>query len=427
MADSNIVVDINFQARIENLEAEMKKAQTKIVEINKNIVKSIEILNNEQYNLTKKRLEDELKAEEAKLKKLEKAHNDTQKKIGDAQLARLTKQNAEQDKLEKQQASETAKTKAILLKKIQDLEIRHATETRSIYKKSQAEQIAYLKQGTVETKAELDKRFAEIKRQQLQADADFKKMSRGATGVLSGDTGTTFTHKFLTTAQYAAAGAGIIAVTQALSSAVKESMLFDDAIYNNIAVLKANRQQAEDLAKSNRDLSITYGGTIKEIDDLSLTLGRAGVKFDDIKEATEGAVQLAKITGDSFGDSAKVMSTFITTFITNNKEAGVSVGDLTDKLAYMANESKLSVQDLGTFSNYALQTATSLGLTINAVGALGTTFSQLGMNASTIGTQIRKLDVLFTGSAKSITNFWTQIGISQQDGLTSLRNDSEQA
>jgi TP901 family phage tail tape measure protein len=251
------------------------------------------------------------------------------------------------------------------------------------------------------------------------AKEEAKKRANTWRGVL--ENGTTFGHKFLTTAQYMAAGTAIVGVQQAMSALVKESMAYDDAIYNNMAVLNANRQVAEELAITNRELAISYGGAIEEIDELTLTLGRAGVATEDLAQASKASVELSKITGDSFGDASKVMSTFIIAY----KDAGVSVEDLSSKLAYMANASKMSVEDLGTLSNYALSTASSLNLSADAVGALATTFSNLGMNASTIGTQIRKLDVLFKSSKGNVKDFWDIAGQSQEEFLKKVKNGDE--
>jgi TP901 family phage tail tape measure protein len=188
-----------------------------------------------------------------------------------------------------------------------------------------------------------------------------------------------------------------------------------------MAVLNANKEVATELAETNRDLAKSYGGTISEIDELTLTLGRAGVATEDLASASKASVELSRITGDSFGDASKVMSTFIIAY----KDAGVSVEDLSSKLAYMANASKMSVEDLGTLSNYALSTASSLNMSADSVGALATTFSNLGMNASTIGTQIRKLDVIFKSSKGNVKDFWDIAGQSQDEFLKKVKNGDE--
>jgi len=269
--------------------------------------------------------------------------------------------------------------------------------------------------------AKFKRRLANIRRAERKEKESIERINKlakqksiektGFWDTLNGHRTTTFGHKVATTAEYATAGVALYKLAEAFRAVAQEAIAYDDAIYNNMSVLRTNRKQAEKLANTTRDLSISYGGSIKEIDDLALTLGRAGVEYKNLAKATKSAVELAKITGDSFGDAAKVMSTFIISF----KYAGVSVDSIRDKLAYMANATKMSTEDLGTFSNYALQTAKTLNLSIDSIGVLASSFSNLGMNASTIGTQIRKLDVIFKGNSKNISGFWDIIGKSQDE------------
>jgi ribosomal protein S17E len=310
---------------------------------------------------------------------------------------------------------------------LKNIEAKRAVETRAIYKKTYDDMLVMAQKFKVRTSQDLKDLRREMSTMQSQAKNAQDKMARGISGVMSSETGTTFGHKFLTTAQYATAGTSIFAIAGAMRSVVRESMLFDDAIYNNMAVLNANRVEAENVAKSNRGLAISYGGVISEIDELSLTLGRAGVALENIESATRAGVELATITGDSFGDSAKVLSSFITNFVKVGDATSITVDKLSDKLIYMANASKMTVEDLGTFANYGLQTAKNLGLTINTVGALATSLSNLGINASTIGTQMQKLDFIFDGAQGSVKNFWDILVASQQRYKDSITDVEQQA
>jgi hypothetical protein len=262
-----------------------------------------------------------------------------------------------------------------------------------------------------------NKLIADGKRVATENTKAFNKTMAGAVA-----NGTTFMHKMYTTASYASAGAVIYGLGAALSAVTKESLAFDDAIYSNMAVLNLSSKQATLLAENARDLSMVYGGQIKEIDEVTLTLGRAGVEYENLASAVKSVVELSTITGDSFSDTSKVVSSFVTNF----KDAGITVDIMSDKLAYMANASKMSTEDLGTFANYGLQTAKTLGLTIDTVGALATTLSNLGINASTIGTQMQKLDFIFTGSQSSISKFWDVLGQKQSDVFGNIKKGGEE-
>lgn len=256
-------------------------------------------------------------------------------------------------------------------------------------------------------------------------------ISRSATGALGSETGTTFGHKMVTTSQYAVAGSIIYGVSAALRDAAKESMAFDDALYNNMSVLSMTSKEAESLAINSRQLSVALGGNIKDYDELALTLGRAGVENKDLIAATQSTAELAKITGDTLEKSSKVMSSFITNFKDMAKTVdndGVkvkyTVDDIAESLAYMANATKMSTEDLGTFANYGLQTAQNMNLSLESTGAFAAMLSNLGKSASTVGTQMRKLDKLLMSNGDSYEKLFRILSNgtkTQQDYLKEIR------
>ena len=203
--------------------------------------------------------------------------------------------------------------------------------------------------------------------------------------------------------------AGIGAVTGAFGAMISNVMEADLQMRTLGAVLKLNISQARDLSESVRTLGETYGGSLKEIEGVALALARAGIATKDMIPATEIVLRMARLTGDSFEQSASAIISFQQVFgDTTNIET------LGNKLAYVANMSRLSTQDIGTFANYALAASKAVGLTEDAVGALATAFSVAGSNSSTIGTQLRTLTGIFSESSKDITSFFNGIGVSQE-------------
>lgn len=208
---------------------------------------------------------------------------------------------------------------------------------------------------------------------------------------------------------YTALFAGIGAVTGALGAMASNVIEADLQMRTLGAVLKLNLTQARDLSESIRDLGNTYGGSLKEIEGVALALARAGIATKDMIPATEIVLRMARLTGDTFEQSASAIISFQQVFGDT-----ASIETLGNKLAYIANMSRLSTQDIGTFSNYALAAAKAVGLTEDAVGGLATAFSLGASNASTIGTQIRTITSLFSESSKDIIGFFNGIGVSQE-------------
>ena len=203
---------------------------------------------------------------------------------------------------------------------------------------------------------------------------------------------------------------GIAAVTGATAAMVDNFLKADLAMRTMGAVLDLNIAQSRLLSNSIRGLGEIYGGTLGEIDNVALALGRAGIATKDIIPATEIVLKMARLTGDTFETSASAIISFQQVF---GDTTGIE--KLGDKLAFIANVSRLSTHDIGTFSNYALAAAKAVGMTEDAVGGLAAAFSNAGVNASTIGTQIRTFTGILTENTTDVTNFFAGIGVNQQE------------
>jgi len=206
------------------------------------------------------------------------------------------------------------------------------------------------------------------------------------------------------------------AVTTASVAMTKNFLEADLTMRTMGAVLDLNINQAQKLSAEVRNLGGTYGGTLKDIDNVALSLGRAGIATKDIIPATEIVLKMARLTGDTFEQSASAIISFQQVFGNTTP-----IEQLGDKLAYIANVSRLSTQDIGTFANYALAAAQASGLTEDAVGGMAAAFSNAGVNASTIGTQIRTFAGLLTESTADSKQFFDGIGISQDILAAKLR------
>jgi len=165
--------------------------------------------------------------------------------------------------------------------------------------------------------------------------------------------------------------------------------------------------QATMIEENLINLTKRYGGTLEDVNSAALELGRAGIPVDKLSAATEAVIKMAKLTGDTVATSASAMVTYTSVF--NHLDVDV----LGDKLAYVANQSRMSTQDIGTFSNYALATAKTVGLTIDAINGMAIAFSNAGFNASTSGTQIRKFANILNDTSTDTRKFFMEMGTNQ--------------
>ena len=216
----------------------------------------------------------------------------------------------------------------------------------------------------------------------------------------------------------------LFGLQNAFTSAVGEIIRFDQAVQDNIAVLNKSKSDATALAKNVVSVGKSYGIALDEIQQGMLTVGRAGVEGTaQLKEATEVLTALAVLTGDAMSEGAEFASSMLAVY----PQLADNVGDLGDKMGAVANATRLGLKDFSTISNYALVAAKNIGLSSDAYLALNGALSKVGLNASTIGTSIRRLGVLLTGQTKSTKSFFDATGISQKKLAEAIRNNSASA
>ena len=195
---------------------------------------------------------------------------------------------------------------------------------------------------------------------------------------------------------------------------------FDKNIKTMEAVFDISTQKATELHQSLMKLGQTYGGLIPDIEEAAMALGRAGIEADKLTSATEAVMKMAKLTGDTIESSASAIITYLQVFGQNH-----TIEQLGDELAYVANQSRLSTVDINTFSNYALAAAKAANISVEAVNAMAIAFSNAGLNASTIGTQIRKFTTLTLDNSEAVQSFFLKVGVSQDMFRASLNSGVE--
>ena len=230
---------------------------------------------------------------------------------------------------------------------------------------------------------------------------------------------TTFGHKIGTTAQYMAAGLGIGLVTTAVTEAVRAFIEFDHSTRVMSAIMDTSIAKSRELGKELLNIGSSYGGTIESINQVALSLSRAGVEYDNLAKGTEIVIRMARLTGDTFEQSAAALISYQQVF-----GKTYTIEQLGDKLSLVANASRLTTQDIGTLSNYALAAAESIGMTIDTIGGLSAAFSNAGTNASTIGTSIRRFSTLLKDNGTEVETFFNKVGVNQSTLLRHINSNT---
>jgi len=222
---------------------------------------------------------------------------------------------------------------------------------------------------------------------------------------------------------YASMYAGIYEVIALMRNGIDSVVEFDTQMRTIEAVFDVTSGTAKNLTQDLLNLGRAWGGSVTDINDAALALGRAGIATEKVAEATEVVIKMAKLTGDSIAVSASAVITYQQVFGATHpvlKEVG-------DQLAYVANQSRLSTQDIGTFSNYALAAASAAGISMEAINAMATSFSNAGVNASTIGTQIRRFSSLMKDNSTAAQEFFLKLGTTQEAFAAQMQKGKKSA
>ena len=229
---------------------------------------------------------------------------------------------------------------------------------------------------------------------------------------------------------YASVYASIYGLIQVLKNAVTYISEVDLTTRRLQAILSLTSVSAGQLEHSFLSLAKTFGGSLEEINKAALDLGRAGIDPSQVKEATKVVVELAMLTGDSYEAATNTIVTFKENYEEMIKAVYKGIDPIVvlgNKIAYIANASRMSVEDISTFANYALATAKSVGLTVDMVGALAIALNNAGNNASTVGTEIRRFATLLVTNKAKIREFFDAIGINQKILISKLQKGGKEA
>lgn len=203
----------------------------------------------------------------------------------------------------------------------------------------------------------------------------------------------TFPHKISTTAQYMAAGAligGVTAAIYGMGSAIMES---DKAFNMFQGVLEMTAGQAKQLQGDIFKIGTTFGGSLTDLNESALALGRAGLASGELAGALKVVSQAALVSGDSLGSITELLVSWKTV---HPEETIKHLGDMMTKVA---NDSLASFDDFKTMTNYLLTSTQTMGMTAESTIALAGAWRNLGKGASTTGTEIRRfMDQISNGS-----------------------------
>ncbi|MCL4304304.1 phage tail tape measure protein [bacterium] len=136
----------------------------------------------------------------------------------------------------------------------------------------------------------------------------------------------------------------------------------------------------------SRQWSRAFGQSAAEILESQYSLAAAGLRSEEILRALPGTALLAAAGFISLAESAEIVSTQFQVF----KQEGLSAIDIANLIQETADESQVTVAELGNAMRYVSGTAEASNLTFRETLALLGTLGTLGLRGSIAGTSLNQ-------------------------------------
>jgi TP901 family phage tail tape measure protein len=205
-----------------------------------------------------------------------------------------------------------------------------------------------------------------------------------------------------------------LALSAPFAFAARSVANFDDAIRATGAVSQSTSAQLEMLKNTALELGRTTSFTALEVASLMTELGRAGFDPTQIDNMTGAVLDLARATGTDAALAAGIMAATIRQF-------GMEAADgarVADVLTSTANKTFNTVEQLGEALKYAGPVAADFNMSIEETAAILGTLGNVGIQASSAGTTLRRLLTITGAEAQRLQEIF---GVSFVDAAGNAR------
>ncbi len=191
---------------------------------------------------------------------------------------------------------------------------------------------------------------------------------------------------------------------------VREFAMFEQSMAKVAAVSGATGEELGKLTDLSKQLGLTTQFTASEVAGLELNYAKLGFSVDEIEKITEATLLLALATGEDLAKSAEVAGQTLRGF-------GLDASEMirvTDVMAAAFSSSALDLEKFNVSMGKIAPIASAAGFTLERTVALMGVLADAGVEASTIGTSMKKI----------ITEISVK-GLSYADAMDQIRNSTD--
>mgnify|MGYP003626707884 CR=1 FL=1 len=190
--------------------------------------------------------------------------------------------------------------------------------------------------------------------------------------------------------------------------AVKTFADFEQSMLKVKAVSGATGAEFQSLENNAKHLGKTTMFTASQVAGLQLELAKLGFSTVDINNSTQAILQLSQATGHDLAESGEIVAATLNSFNMETKDA-TKVADI---FAVASSNAAIDMEKLSVAMPTVGATASAVGVPLEDLTAMMMTLADRGMEASTMGTHLRKIFVELATKGISLDEAMLQINSS---------------
>lgn len=196
-------------------------------------------------------------------------------------------------------------------------------------------------------------------------------------------------------------------VVTGLGAATAKATEFSDSMHKVQVLTGASEGKMRKLSDASKDAARNYGVSTKEYNNAATELIKTGFSIDETTKIMDAGIKSAKATGEDLETVLDKTSSTLKIFGMNADD----VGKVTDKLAYVANESKSSITELGDGLSKVGPVAHNLGMSIDETSAALGVLQNNGFQVDVAATGLRSGLANLVNPSKANAEAFQKLGI----------------
>lgn len=190
--------------------------------------------------------------------------------------------------------------------------------------------------------------------------------------------------------------------------AIKTFANFEQAMLKVKAVSGATGAEFKSLQDNAKRLGSSTMFTASQVAELQLELSKLGLTPEEINKSTDSILSLAQATGHDLAQSAEIVASTMNSFGMEASEAT----KVADMFAVASSSAAIDMEKLSVAMPTVGATANAVGVPLEDLTSMMMTLADSGMEASTMGTHLRKIFVELATKGISFEDAMSKINTS---------------